>query len=123
MISITPLPDNLFDVGEKNKAAVLPEELAVLLHCTTTQLVFLAMRARKDLLTAVSFLTTIVKSPDIQDWLKQKGVLQYMRGTRLLELQIELDNLQVMMWFMDSAHMVHGDCRGRQEQQQHSERE
>ena len=72
MISITPLPDNLFDVGEKNKAAVLPEELAVLLHCTTTQLVFLAMRARKDLLTAVSFLTTIVKSPDIQDCLSKK---------------------------------------------------
>ena len=44
------------------------------------QLLFMATRARWDIQTAVSFLTTRVKSPDEDDWGKLKWVLKYLTG-------------------------------------------
>jgi len=41
-----------------------------LFHHITAKLLFLAKRARPDILTTVAFLTTRVKDPDEDDWNK-----------------------------------------------------
>jgi len=47
------------------------------------QLLFVTMRCRRDIQTAVAFLTTRVKEPDEDDWAKLKRVLKYLHGTGL----------------------------------------
>eukprot|EP00804_Cyclotella_cryptica_P030535 CCRYP_020167-RA/>CCRYP_020167-RA protein AED:0.47 eAED:0.47 QI:0/-1/0/1/-1/0/1/0/307 len=81
-------------------------------HRTTAQLLFLSTRARKDIQTAVSFLTTRVKRPDEDDWKKIRKVLEYLNGTIDLKLRVEVKDLRVMRWYVDAAHMVHWDCKG-----------
>ena len=110
--SPTPHSDNLFTVRDEDEAMLLPEEQAIQFHRTTAQLLFLSTRARKDIQTAVSFLTTRVKQPDQDDWRKIKKVLEYLNGTVELKLRIEVKDLCVMRWYVDAAHMVHWDCKG-----------
>ncbi len=45
------------------------------------QLLFMETRARRDIETAVAFLTTRVKTPDEDDWGKLKRVLKYLNDT------------------------------------------
>ena len=57
------------------------------------QLLFLACRGRRDIQTAVSFLTTRVRAPDEDDWGKVRRVLQYLKGTLYLKLRLTVENL------------------------------
>eukprot|EP00804_Cyclotella_cryptica_P002489 CCRYP_018085-RG/>CCRYP_018085-RG protein AED:0.29 eAED:0.29 QI:0/-1/0/1/-1/1/1/0/626 len=110
--SPTPHSDGLFTIKEDESAEVLSEDDAMQFHRTTAQLLFLSTRARKDIQTAVSFLTTRVKKPDKDDWRKIRKVLEYLNGTVDLKLRVEVKDLRVMRWFVDAAHMVHWDCKG-----------
>ena len=60
----TPAADHLFSVRDAEEAKYLPEEKAITFHHNTAQLLFLSSQARRDIQTAVSFLTTRVKKPD-----------------------------------------------------------
>ena len=66
-VSPTPAADYLFKVQEED-ARPLGEDQAMAFHQTVAQLLFLCMRARRDIQTAVAFLTTRVKHPDEDDW-------------------------------------------------------
>eukprot|EP00804_Cyclotella_cryptica_P028413 CCRYP_014199-RC/>CCRYP_014199-RC protein AED:0.39 eAED:0.39 QI:0/-1/0/1/-1/1/1/0/426 len=110
--SATPHSDNLFTIKADDEAVYLPEEQAMQFHQTTAQLLFLSTRARKDIQTAVSFLTTRVKKRDEDDWKKIRKVLEYLNGTIDLKLRVEVKDLRVMRWYVDTAHMVHWDCKG-----------
>ena len=68
----TPAADHLFNVRDDEEAKYLPEEQAIAFHHTVAQLLFLSARARRDIQTPVSFLTTRVKKPDEDDWGKLK---------------------------------------------------
>ena len=59
-----PATDNLFKVQEDEDRVLLCEEMARQFHRTPSQILFLCKRARPDVETLVSFLTTRVKSPD-----------------------------------------------------------
>eukprot|EP00804_Cyclotella_cryptica_P016676 CCRYP_001992-RA/>CCRYP_001992-RA protein AED:0.42 eAED:0.42 QI:0/-1/0/1/-1/1/1/0/137 len=91
----SPMPhsDSLFTVKEEDEATLLPEEQAIQFHRTTAQLLFLSTRARKDIQTAVLFLTTRVKQPDRDDWRKIRKVLEYLNGTIELKLKIKVKDL------------------------------
>eukprot|EP00984_Skeletonema_dohrnii_P016801 scaffold7524_cov79-Skeletonema_dohrnii-CCMP3373.AAC.1 len=108
----SPYTDNLFKVRDEADAKFLPEEQAVAFHRTVAQLLFLCYRARKDIQTAVSFLTTRVRRPDEDDWGKVKRVLRYLYGTRSLPLRLTVDDLTVAKWNIDASHAVHWDCKG-----------
>ena len=110
--SPTPHSDSLFTVKEESSSKPLCEDKAMQFHRTTAQLLFLCTRARRDIQTAVSFLTTRVKQPNEEDWVKIRKVLQYLHGTKSLKLRIEVSGLRVMHWYVDAAHMVHWDCKG-----------
>ena len=76
------------------------------------QLLFLSSRARRDIHTDVSFLTTRVKKPDEDDWGKLKRALKYLNGTRRLKLTLTIESMGVIKWFIDGSHNTHWDCKG-----------
>jgi hypothetical protein len=108
----TPAADHLFKIRDKKEAKPLEVERALAFHHTVAQLLFMSMRARCDIQTAVEFLTTRVKSPDEDDWGKLKRVLKYLNGTRYLKLNLSVDDLGVLKWYVDALHNVHWDCKG-----------
>jgi hypothetical protein len=107
----TPAGDHLFKVRDDGQK--LNEEQADAFHHTVYQLLFVANRARRDIQTAVSFLTTRVQAPDEDDWGKLKRVLKYLNGTRYLKLTLCAEQLKFAVhWYIDGSHQIHEDCRG-----------
>ena len=108
---VTPAGDHLFKIREDGRK--LDEEQANAFHHTVYQLLFVANRARRDIQTVVSFLTTRVKEPDEDDWGKLKRVLKYLNGTKYLKLTLEADKMNfTIRWHVDGSHQIHEDCRG-----------
>ena len=75
-----PARDNLFEIREEEDRKLMPEEQASQFHRTVAQLLFLCMRARLDIQTLVSFLTTRVKDPDKDNLGKFRHGLMYLKG-------------------------------------------
>ncbi len=55
---MTPAADHLFKIRDGKESRLLEEERALAFHHTVVQLLFMATRARRDIQTAVAFLTT-----------------------------------------------------------------
>ena len=107
--SATPAHDKMFVIREDKDAKKLNEVQALAFHHTVAQLLFMTTRARRDIQTAVTFLTTRVKSPDKDDWGKLKCMLKYLNGTKYLKLRLTVDNMSVLKWYVDGSHNVHWD--------------
>jgi hypothetical protein len=105
----TPAGEHLFTVTEN--PTYLDDPDAELFHHLTAKLLFLCKRARPDLQTAVAFLTTRVKRPDVDDYKKLGRVIKYLRGTPDLALTLEADNAHVVKWWADASFAVHTDMR------------
>jgi hypothetical protein len=110
--SATPAAEHLFNSRDEKEAEFLDEERADTFHSVVAMLLFLCMRARRDIQTAVSYLTTRVKKPDEDDWGKLKRVLKYLKGTLYMKLTLEVDSLSILKWWIDASHNIHMDCRG-----------
>ena len=110
-VASSPAADHFFKVREDTSTRKLPESQAIAYHHTTAQLLFLS-RVRRDIQTAIAFLTTRVKAPDEDDWGKLKRVLKYLNGTRSLSLTLSADSLSILKWYIDASHQIHADCRG-----------
>ena len=91
---------------------LLCEEMARQFHRTTAQILFLCKRARPDVETLVSFLTTRVKSPDEDDWGKLRHGLMYLKGTLHTKRYLTADNLYNIVWWVDGSFGVHWVSRG-----------
>jgi hypothetical protein len=89
----TPASDHLFKLHEDGSGRKLTEELVDAFHHMVYQLLFTANRARRDIQTAVSFLTTPVKAPDEDDWGKLVRVLKYINGTQYMKLILSADEM------------------------------
>jgi N-acetylglucosamine kinase-like BadF-type ATPase len=110
--AITPATVNLFDVRPEHERKVLGEEQARAFHHSVAQLLLATTRARKDIQHTVAFLTTRVKSPDEDDWMKLKRLLKYTRGTIYMPLILKADSLNIVKRWVDASHATHGDCKG-----------
>lgn len=108
----TPASENLFKVDEASSALKLSVERSAIFHQFVAQLLFISSRSRRDIQTAVAFLTTRVKSPDEHDWVKLRRVMKYLKDTRFLKLTLSAENLRVLKWYLDSSYAVHPDCKG-----------
>ena len=107
----TPAADHLFSVRDADEAKYPPEEKAIAFHHTTAQLLFLSLRARREIQTAVSLLTTRVKKPDEDDWGKLKRALKYLNEMRRLKLTLTIESMGFIKWFVDGSHETHWDCK------------
>ena len=74
-------------------------------------MLYLCKRARPDLQTVISFLTTHVTRPDKDDWNKLRQCIWYLRGSKDLFLTLEMDNGIAVKWWIDASFAVHPDMR------------
>ena len=109
----TPYTDNLFTVRDEKDATYLYEDQAMQFHRTTSQLIFLLQRDRRDIQMDIYFLNTRVKKTDVDNWGKLRLVLRYLNGTLHMKLTLCVDNMSIVNWFVDSSHMTHMDCKGK----------
>ena len=107
--AVTPAGVHLFDVDEN--AEKLNSKDAELFHHVVAQLLFACKQGRPDLQTAVAFMTTRVKNPDIDDMKKLKRAIAYLRETIELVLTLESDGLMNIYWWVDASFGVHPDFK------------
>ena len=101
MIPVTPAAMHLFDIDPNAKLLPLPQK--EIFHQTVARLLWVAIRARPDILTALSFLTTRVQAPDEDDWKKLIRLLCYVQETIDLVLRLSADGSGIMKWLIDAA--------------------
>ena len=106
----TPAAEHLFKVDES--AESLSPDGKATFHNFVAKCLYLTKRARPDIATAVAFLTTRVKSPDVDDWKKLIRLIRYLRGTPELALTLRVDKEIVVRWWVDGSFAVHPNMRG-----------
>ena len=78
-------------------------------HTAVAKLLFLAKRARPDILLAVAFLTTRVTVSTVEDQAKLSRVLKYLNGTKELGVILSFDKGMLQSSYVDVAFGVHAD--------------
>ena len=105
----TPATKHLFTVRDEKEVRLLMEERALTFHHMVAQLLLMATRTRREIQTAVAFLTTRMKTPNEDDWGKLKRMLKYLKGTKYLKLKISVEDLGILKWYVDRSHNTHWD--------------
>ncbi len=82
-------PDDLFVVNEDS--VMLSEEGATSFHNLVAKTLYMSKHARLDVSTAIAFLTTRVRAPDVDDWRKLSHLMEYLRVDRLHPLILSTD--------------------------------
>ena len=107
--SATPAAHNIFDIAED--ATKLSQANADLFHHFVAQLLYLSKRARPYIQLSVSFLCTIVREPDTDDYTKMARVMKYIQGTIGTPLILSIDKSGNIKWYVDASFSVHKDMR------------
>jgi hypothetical protein len=102
----TPATNNLFLTRE---AILLDAEAKSLFHTRVAKLLYLAKRVRPDILLAVSYLTTRVQAPDVDDLHKLTRVLKYINGTSNMGIILRAHGPIKVLAYIDAAYGVHED--------------
>ena len=80
-------------------------------HILVAKTLYVSKRARPDVSTAIAFLTTRVRAPDVDDWRKLSCLMEYLRADRLRPLILSADGSGVLMWYVDASFAVHPNMR------------
>ena len=105
----TPANRELFEVDEA--APRLPNTESEAFHRVTAKLLYVALRARPDLLLAIAFLSTRVSKSTTQDQAKLQRVLEYIYGSMDLDYIIGADDIGRLRTWVDASYAVHPDMR------------
>jgi hypothetical protein len=73
-------PEDLFNINQDSPK--LDPSLAATFHTLVTKILYCTKCARPDTCTALAFLTTRVREPDLDDWAKRTHLMKYLRGTK-----------------------------------------
>ena len=103
-------PDDLFKIDED--ATKLSTQMSTAFHNIVAKALYMVKRARPDASVSIAFLTTRVRSPDIDDWRKLNHLIDYLRSTIDLPLILGADNSGVLNWYLDASFAVHPNMRG-----------
>jgi hypothetical protein len=107
--SITPASNELYN---KKKSSKLSIEDSERFHSVVAKLLYIAKRARPDILTAVSFLTTRVQSPTAEDLHKLIRVLKYLNGTIGKSMRLTSTDLSTVHAYIDASFGIYTDYIG-----------
>jgi hypothetical protein len=88
-------------------AEKLSEEGSTAFHNLVAKTLYVSKRARLDISTAIAFLTTRVRAPDIDDWRKLSHLMEYLRVDRLCPLTMSADGSGVLMWYVNASFAIH----------------
>ena len=105
----TPAKKSLFDVDPQSPR--LEKKDAEVFHSISAKLLYVALRARVDLLLSVVYLCTRVTKSTKQDQDKLRRVLEYIKGSLDDEYIIGCDDIAKMQTWVDAAFAVHPDMR------------
>ncbi len=103
-------PENLFKIDED--ATKLNSELSTAFHNIVAKALYVVKCARPDASVAIAFLTTRVRSPDVDDWKKLKHLIDYLRATVDMPLILGSNSSGVLNWYVDASFAVHSNMRG-----------
>ena len=76
------------------------------------QVLFTTKCDRPNTGTSVSFLTTRVRAPDQDDWLKLAHIMMYIRGTVDLPRTLRSNGKSMLKWYVEGSYGVHSNMRG-----------
>jgi hypothetical protein len=105
--ALTPAADSLRDIDPSAKLLDISQTKDF--HSTIAKCLYLAKRTRPDLLTVVSFLTTRVMAPTVQDWRKLGRLLRYINSTRELGVKLSAQQPIEITASIDASYGVHAD--------------
>jgi hypothetical protein len=103
----TPCTECLFTCSDNSPP--LDQSLAKIVHSLTARILFVANRARPDLLTFISFMTKRVLNPTIEDGRKLLRALRYLATTSQLQLTLGFTGKPVISIYIDASFGVHPD--------------
>jgi len=105
----SPYPANkgLFNINDMSPPADNPKRFVSIVMA----LMYLALRARPDILLAVSFLSTRGHVCTLEDEEKLHRVLGYLNHTKHLRLTIRPANMNILT-LADASYNVHADAKG-----------
>ena len=107
----TPAASYLYRVTEDS--LLLGDKEREKFHSVVAKLLYMAKRARPDILTAVCYLTTRVLKPNEEDRGKLLRVVKYLNGTKDLALRLSCGADGVMITsYIDASFAVHPDGKG-----------
>ena len=98
-------PDDLFVVNKDAKK--LSKEGSTAFYNLAAKTLYVSKQPRPDVSTAIAFLTTRVRAPDINDGRKLSHLMEYLRVNRLHPLILSADGSRVLMWYDDASFAVH----------------
>ena len=100
----------LFEIDETSPA--LDNKKKDEFHSAVASVLFLAKRARPDLLLTTSFLATRIKQPTEEDARKLDKMLRYINVTRHLHLTIDAKTITEPWISIDASFGAHADGKG-----------
>ena len=106
----TPATVNLFVINQATRALTAGE--AKKFHTVVAKLLYLAKRARVDILLAIAFLCTRVKAPTADDQHKLERVLKYLKSTAGAVLVLAPGRVLLVEGYIDASFACHADGKG-----------
>ena len=105
----TPAANHLFEI--RDNATKLDKDQKKTFHTLVAKLLYLSKRVRPDLLLAVSFLTTRVQDPDMDDQHKLDRVIRYLNSSSNLGIILTATPATQIHAYIDASFGVHADFR------------
>jgi hypothetical protein len=105
----TPARRTLFEVNPR--ATPLKPDRFDTFRSVVMKLLYVALRARMDLLLAISFLSTRISKSTVEDEGKLKRVLEYIKGAADLEYELGADQLGSFTTWVDASYATHPDMK------------
>ena len=105
----TPATENLFRCTATSPPLDAPT--AKIVHSLTARILFVANRARPDLLTFVAFMTKKVLAPTHEDGRKLLRALRYMAHTSDVVLTLGYRGVPSLHVFIDASFATHTDMK------------
>jgi hypothetical protein len=81
-------------------------------HTIVAKTLYVTKRARPDMCLSILFLTTRVRTPNIDDWEKLRQLMEYLRKDHAWPLVLDAKNNGLLMWYVNALFAVHTNMCG-----------
>ena len=106
---ICPWKTRLFNINDETKS--LDKHRKDIFHTHVMKWMFLAKRARPDILLGINFLSTRVMKSNEEDCKKLVRTISYLKNSKEILLCLEADNVQELNWYVDTSIGTHKDMK------------
>jgi hypothetical protein len=79
-------------------------------HKSTAQGLFLCKRGRLDMSPIIAYLTTIMKNPNLDEWMKLAKMI-FLNQTKNYKSTLREDGSEKLKWHIDAALTIHPDFK------------